>query len=170
MTNNSGDYHGGVTTPEEALDALTDLAERFSAIFESGARDLGLTPQRARLIYELRLRGGMRQRALAEATGMSTQQLAVMVDALVGLGLVERRPDPSDRRAVLVELTVQGQDAAAAIHEVRARVGERLLGDLSSEELRTIQDLATRLAARTHEPTWPLPNNYPPFESHSASD
>jgi DNA-binding MarR family transcriptional regulator len=53
-----------------------------------------------------------------------------VVDDLQSRGLVERRPDPGDRRATLVALTEEGNRIHAAIRTARQTEAERLFADL----------------------------------------
>ena len=62
----------------------------------------------------------------------------------MGGGLVERRPDPSDRRATLVALTPRGAELMAAIRAARAAEAEEFFARLDAEDraaLRRILDL-----------------------------
>jgi DNA-binding MarR family transcriptional regulator len=56
---------------------------------------------------------------LADRLGVSPPTASRAVDALVEHGLLERRPDPEDRRAVRITLTVEGR---AIVEERKARV------------------------------------------------
>src|SRR5919109_2967469 len=62
---------------------------------------------------------GVRVTALAERAGMSRQAITYLIRELEGKGYLERRPDPSDRRATLVHLTERGE---AAVRTIRASV------------------------------------------------
>lgn len=75
-------------------------------------------------------------RALGDATGQPPSTLTGVLDRLERRGLIERRPNPVDRRSTLIALTPAGADAArqvaAAFERVAARLPEgevrRLLG------------------------------------------
>src|SRR5919198_1895962 len=74
---------------------------------------------------------GVRVTALAERSGMSRQAITYLIDELETRGYLERSPDPSDRRASLVDLTPRGEQAVRAIRaSVRSleREWERELG------------------------------------------
>jgi DNA-binding MarR family transcriptional regulator len=62
---------------------------------------------------------GVRITALADRAGMSRQAITYLVRELEGKGYLERRRDPSDRRASLVHLTDRGE---AAVRAIRASV------------------------------------------------
>ena len=66
--------------------------------------------------------------ALAELLGVTKQAAGQVVDEMVELGLVDRRPDPHDRRAKLLALTRRGRAARARALEVSAAL-EREIAD-----------------------------------------
>lgn len=68
---------------------------------------------------------GSRLSDLARGANMTPQSMGEIVDELEELGYVERRPDPSDRRAKLVTLTALGRECVAA--------GEQTIRGLESE-------------------------------------
>ena len=61
----------------------------------------------------------------------STTEVA---DALESRGLIQRRPDPVDRRATLVELTGHGASVLEAIRAARGTGAERVFGRLSQTD------------------------------------
>jgi MarR family protein len=67
------------------------------------------------------------------------------VDALQASGFVERRPHPSDRRAVSVELTEHGADTARWMTSSRRRSARAILGNLSSTDLAAFVRVADRI-------------------------
>src|SRR4051794_37001645 len=54
---------------------------------------------------------GMRVTALARRSGMTRQASTYLIDELERNGYIERRPDPSDGRATVVDLTERGEAA-----------------------------------------------------------
>jgi DNA-binding MarR family transcriptional regulator len=91
---------------------------------------------------------GTRLTDLAERSRMTKQAIGELVDHLVELGYVERRPDPLDGRAKLVVPTARGRRAKDAAREALAEIDaewtERL-GESRMEDLRrTLAELAPR--------------------------
>ena len=90
--------------------------------------------------------GGPRtQLALAQAARLDKSTMVVAVDALEEGGLVERRPDPKDRRARIVVPTDAGRELLARAEGVALAVEDEVLADLGTEEQRALRDLLTRL-------------------------
>jgi DNA-binding MarR family transcriptional regulator len=86
------------------------------------------------------------QLALAQHLGVDRTAMTYLIDDLEAGGLVERRPDPADRRARRVALTDAGH---ARLRELRAdlrRAEDRLLEPLHDEERTVLRTLLQRLA------------------------
>ena len=78
--------------------------------------------------------GAMRLTALAEREAVSQPAMTGLVSRLQAAGLVVRRADPRDGRAVLVELTVAGRALIEDRRDRRAAEMEALLGLLDPGE------------------------------------
>ena len=85
------------------------------------------------------------QLALAQAARLDKSTMVVALDALEEEGLVERRPDPKDRRARIVVPTDAGRELLARAEEVVLGVEAEVLADLDAEELRALRGLLIRL-------------------------
>lgn len=66
-----------------------------------------------------------------------------MVDALEREGLITREPDPEDRRAILLRLTVDSRDRMERLHEAQNRLAEELLAPLGPEERAELHRMLT---------------------------
>lgn len=84
--------------------------------------------------------GVMRLSELSEHLHIAARSTTEVADGLQERGLVERRPDPDDRRATLLTLTPSGTRVSGAISAARDAEAERFFGTLSETE-------RTRLAA-----------------------
>jgi DNA-binding MarR family transcriptional regulator len=101
---------------------------------------------------------GSRLTDLATQARMTRPAMAELVDDLQRLGIVERRPDPSDGRAKLICLTDQGWAAMRTGHRIIAELEAeyaRLIGDERFETMcQAMQALldANSTATTTHDP------------------
>jgi len=90
--------------------------------------------------------------ALAGGCGLSLSRISRIIDALETRGLVERRPVPSDARAVEARLTTAGLDlvrCAQATHF--ASVQARFFEHLTEEEIGQLAAIFSRFAPRSPE-------------------
>lgn len=91
---------------------------------------------------------GSRLTELARKANMTPQAMGEVVDELVDLGYVVRRPDPGDGRAKLIVLTQRGRGAVAAGRQTIEGIEEQVteaLGERGHRELRRL--LSTLLDA-----------------------
>ena len=92
---------------------------------------------------------GSRLSELAERAQLTKQSMGYLVDYLERRGYVERRPDPTDRRAVLICLTERGWDeirAALAIIAQLEKEWARRLGERRMAQLRALLEELDRTA------------------------
>ena len=107
---------------------LTVLLRRARSVSAAVAREVhpDLDPLAYGLLVLLLRCGPARLTELAARVGTSKGTLSRQFRALAAMGLVQRRPDPKDRRAVLLELTSEGrrrfQRARAARTEELRRI------------------------------------------------
>jgi DNA-binding MarR family transcriptional regulator len=82
---------------------------------------------------------------LSEIVVRSSGGMTQILDRLERAGLIERAADPADRRKVLVALTDEGMRTADAANARYAAERERLLADLSPDEVQGLDDAIHRL-------------------------
>jgi DNA-binding MarR family transcriptional regulator len=86
------------------------------------------------------------QAALAEAIGADKTRIIAILDELQQNGLIERVPDPDDRRARILAITEEGRRLKEAIQTEIQRGEERWLGTLSATDraafLRVLEQLS----------------------------
>ena len=141
---------------------LADVSRLIRKRLDDKANELGLTRAQWRVLAQLRRREGINQSALAEILEIEPITLVRHIDRLVAKDLVERRPDPADRRAWRLFLKDEVQpilDAMRALsEEVRAEAlagipaarREHLIDDLLSikTNLSSLDDSLERRAAK----------------------
>ena len=80
---------------------------------------------------------------------LSQPALSRLVDRLVARGLVERCPDPGDRRGVRLSLTAAGRDKQQQIGRRHARtVARAVTAQLSPDDLRNLATICWKLAGQ----------------------
>ncbi|NDU73791.1 MarR family transcriptional regulator [Actinomadura sp. DSM 109109] len=131
---------GGYPGEQEICGLLSVLATQLDVHVRERAAHLNLTGPQAVALRELT--GPMPMRELARRVSCEPSNATFIVDRLERLGLVERRPHPTDRRAKVLTLTPQGT-------ETRERLMERLsegspVARLTAEEQRNLKALLQR--------------------------
>ncbi len=85
---------------------------------------------------------------LAEMAGVTRATMTGLVDTLERDGMVTRKPDPADRRMLLVELTPGGHEFLARIMPEHFRRISVLMAALTEAERRTLVRLLGKVAAQ----------------------
>lgn len=93
--------------------------DRAARYFGATAAELDLAPAQAVALKELQLDRPLSMRELAERMRCHPSNITGLVDRLEARGLVERQPDPRDRRVKGLALTPLGE-------KVRLRLGQQL--------------------------------------------
>ncbi|MEZ0076674.1 MarR family winged helix-turn-helix transcriptional regulator [Planotetraspora sp. GP83] len=84
--------------------------------------------------------------------------MVYLVDDLVKAGLVERRPDPADRRNRLIAATELGVERLAQVTAEIDRAEAHFLGPLDDHERETLRELLRRLVAGSLADGGPVPS------------
>lgn len=135
---------GVVATSERAEALLDEIGELYAIVLRIARRvndgDEPMTVTQRLALIEIAATGPLRLRNLAGRMETTPATATRAVDALEELGFVQRKPDPDDRRGVLVVATARGRRWAerrrAVLREVigtltDARVPERLIRDMA---------------------------------------
>ena len=111
---------------------------------------LGVSFSRTRAVRRV-ARQPMSMGELAAALGIDPPNATVFVDDLESLGLVRRRPHPTDRRAKVVEATRKGKTMARQADDI-LRTPPPALSGLSADDLEALQRILTTITASKNEP------------------
>jgi DNA-binding MarR family transcriptional regulator len=135
---------------------LHDVARLLRRRFEQNARGSGLTRSQWQVLAYLANNEGINQSGLADLLEIEPITLCRIVDKLQALGLVERHPDPSDRRVRLLHLTPAARPKLTQLRKLgEVTRGEALAGVSEADTerlLRTLQALKANLAEACDAP------------------
>jgi len=126
-------------------DQFGRTGKRLAVAFDEALAADGVTTTRARMLIEVAQTGPARLSVVAAAVGIAQGTASELTEALVREELVSRRPDPSDRRAVLLEVTEQGRDHAERWGAAYASAADALFGGLGDEQRATFLTLLKAL-------------------------
>ena len=129
------------------MSAARDIRQAYDHCFER----LNLNLSQASLIGYINENGPMNQTQLAAALVLGRAATGSVVDQLEKRGLVQRVPDPDDRRVWLVENTAAGTDVAGEIVSVDEQLRKRLRVGITRAERQQLADLLLRMSANAVE-------------------
>ncbi|MBN9792870.1 MULTISPECIES: MarR family winged helix-turn-helix transcriptional regulator [unclassified Pseudonocardia] len=136
--------------PSDLVDAFWAVARRLRHTSAERLADWGLSPSQARALMVLARHGEMRPGELAGHLRIAPRSATEVVDALAGLGMVERAADPGDRRAVLLRLTGDGAATAGAIRAGRADEAQQFFGRLGDHDRAELARILGTLRDEVH--------------------
>lgn len=134
--------------PVEVFSRISRLARLLDMARRAAFTAHGIEPWEFDVLAALRRTGRPYQLtpgALVRATMVTSGTMTNRVDRLAHRDLVERSPDPSDRRGVLVRLTPTGKHAVDGAFESLLSSERDLLSDLAAAERGQLADLLKRL-------------------------
>ncbi|KQT94018.1 hypothetical protein ASG49_03560 [Marmoricola sp. Leaf446] len=103
-----------------------------------------LAPVAYSMLMALHDGGAQRASALVELFSIDKGAVSRQVQTLLELGLIERTPDPDDRRAAILEITPLGRERLDAVAAQRRLEVIEKLHDWSDEDLRDFVDVMSR--------------------------
>ena len=106
--------------------SVVDVARLLKTYADQRARQFGISRAQWTVLMRLDRFEGLKQSELAEVLDLQPISLTRLLDRLAENGLIERRPDPHDRRANRLYLT----PAARPLLEQLAKLGEAMMEEL----------------------------------------
>src|SRR3954468_19066824 len=120
---------------------VAQLGALASMRFAQALGPLGLNPAEAGLWRAVNADPGRSQQALSVQLSLLPSRLVAMVDELEGDGVLERRPNPTDRRHHALHLTAAGEQLLREIGRIAQQHGRDFLAPLSSEDQQALATL-----------------------------
>jgi DNA-binding MarR family transcriptional regulator len=116
---------------ETLAEAFWAVARQLREISQATLAPWDISPSHLRALRVLRRHGVLRPSELSDRLHIAPRSTTEVIDALESRGLVQRQPDPGDRRATLVEVTGHG---ASVLDAIRGTEAERVFGRLSQAD------------------------------------
>ena len=124
---------------------LGDRSRLLRRAFDDRVRAVGVTGPQARLLMFLSRNEGENQGFYAEQLDVEAITLCRMVDRMADAGLIERRPDPADRRAWRLHLTNKSKAMIVGLRECVDRLIEEMLAGITVTERETFARILTAI-------------------------
>ncbi|MFI8421688.1 MarR family winged helix-turn-helix transcriptional regulator [Streptomyces sp. NPDC085479] len=135
----------------EVVELIGTVVARYHQEYEEAAAAHSLTGAQARVLGLLALEPTP-MRKIAEKLKCEPSNVTGIIDRLESRGLVERRPDPADRRVKLAAPTDDGRDTARRLRE-SLHFAREPLGELTGVERTLLRDLLLRMLGEAPPPT-----------------
>ena len=119
-------------------------SQRHAAIFQARALD-GLTAQQFAALVRIGEAGQVSQNRLGRLAAMDVATIKGVVDRLRQKGLTLSRPDPEDKRRMLISLSEEGAAMLDRMTAVGREITGQTLAPLTAEEQRTLLTLLQKL-------------------------
>ncbi|GIH25719.1 hypothetical protein Aph01nite_40290 [Acrocarpospora phusangensis] len=150
---NTGDAHMDESVPARLRNRPTRLLSMASTRCDRLVND-GLARADARkwhyaVLVTLAEIGPMSQAELSRRTGIYHSDVVAVINELAGRGLVERAPDPADRRRNVITITGPGTDHLHRLDDLLSTIEDEALAPLNREERAQLVELLTRIL--THQ-------------------
>src|SRR5215510_12402259 len=132
---------------------LSTLGHAISRRFHRALEPLELHPREFAVLRAVEANDGQSQQTLAERLRIPASRIVAIVDELESRRLVERRPDPNDRRLWTLYVTRRGQTLLDDAFNVVRRHEQAISVALTAEERTQLLELLNRIAATLDLPT-----------------
>jgi DNA-binding MarR family transcriptional regulator len=126
---------------------LKDVTRRYSARFERHAREVSLTLMQCKVLVYLSKNEGASQVRLCDLTEIEPMMMVRILDRMEADKLLERRPDPADRRARRLYLT---RKAARALEEID-RISELTRNEFFAGVSKTDREAFLKVLEHVHQ-------------------
>ena len=123
------------------LNSAQRRLQQFIATEQDRATREGLaapSPAQSGVLFVLAREDGATMGRLAQALDLAPSAMSGLVQRMEALAWVQRRVDPADGRGQRVWLLPSGSAQVPALRKALGRINERLTGDFSAAELRTV--------------------------------
>ena len=145
---------------ENVASKLADASRLFRRSFDARARSIGVTRPQWQVLALLTRHAGINQGGLADILEVEPITLGRMIDRLQEAELVERRPDPADRRAWRLHLTAKADGLLQKLRPLADDTMEEALNGLSDAERSALSAALDRIRQNlTRRPITPMVSN-----------
>jgi DNA-binding MarR family transcriptional regulator len=124
---------------------IAETAHAMRKAFDRRAIGLGVTRAQWKVLFRLTRQPGMRQIELADLLDVEPITLTRIIDRLQEAGLVERTPDPSDRRAWRLHVTAKAQPLVEKLRGIADEMTVETFSGVDPSEIEITRRVLERL-------------------------
>lgn len=136
---------------------MADASRLMRRSFDARARTIGVTRPQWQVLSVLRRHEGINQGGLAEILEVEPITVCRMVDRLQDADLVERRPDPADRRSWRLFLSAKAHDLLQTLRPLADEMIEQALDGVGEADRQVLRAALDRIRQNlTQRPLSPM--------------
>ena len=120
------------------VDEFAAFGPAYMKWVRSRMQEPGVSYARMRLLGALHCGGPKIMSSISDELGVTRRNITALVDALEEEGLVRRLPHPTDRRAIVIELTGEGGRTMDTLYDKHRRAVAELFVGLSEHDQREL--------------------------------
>jgi DNA-binding MarR family transcriptional regulator len=135
----------GDRAPSTLAFLLSQVGIHASKRFAERIAEADLNPPLFRVLNLIAAAEGRSQQAIAAAIEIPPSRMVALVDEAEQRGLVERRPEPKDRRVRALFLTAEGKSCLARGREIATQHEKELTGGMKAADRKLLVDLLQKI-------------------------
>ena len=137
----------------ELMEVMRDIRKALYLHFSQKVKEykLDVTMEMLEVLYVLWNKDNVNQQEIVDKTNRNKASLTSLIDNLTNRGLVERKPDPTDRRNNLIVLPEQGRSYQEKLIPILDEVYQSFQVDISAEEMSNTVDILNKMRNRIND-------------------
>ena len=135
----------------EVSEKLFELYHRVHKLINESMTQEGVSLARSKFLCFLSKLGPCRSTDIADALNFAPRTVTEALDGLERDRLVERKPDPADRRAKIVSITETGRQVLEAAEMPRKQLLEEIFSALDDKQLDQLQSIVGSLVNKVDD-------------------
>ena len=133
---------------ETILPEIGETAHALRKAFTRRAASIGVTGAQWKVLFKLTLKPGLRQTDLADLLDIEPITLTRIIDRLQEAGLVERTPDPADRRAWRLHVTPKAQPVVGKLRAIADEMTAEAFAGIDPKDVETPRGVLAQVRER----------------------
>ena len=130
------------------LPEIGETAHALRKAFGRRVASLGVTGAQWKVLFKLTLKPGLRQTDLADMLDLEPITLTRIIDRLQEAGLVERSPDPTDRRAWRLHVTAKAEPVVEKLRAIAAELTAEAFAGVNPKDIETTRKVLAQVRER----------------------
>lgn len=134
------------SSPEQSIGfKYANTFRKISNLFANQLKPYGITPEQWSVLYQIHLEEGINQKQISVRTDKDQPTITRILDVLDKKQLIQRKADPSDRRAFLIFMTPAVKLLIEDTIPLEVRLNEELIQGVTDEQLQCLHQVMMQI-------------------------